>query len=146
MAAVAVFQCLASLRVEPKTTSACLRREPLLYRLEISKRNPEPGAEARLQKFPTSSARLRKSGTSPARRHEFSMFRSSAWAEVFCLFPFSVFSRRPDGTWIVLHSFCAKIEPSGTRRYMLQVQIQITSESVLFLPLSFFTLGEYNIL
>ena len=26
-----------------------------------------------------------------------------------------------------------------------QVQIQITSESVLFLPLSFFTLGEYNI-
>jgi len=29
---------------------------------------------------------------------------------------------------------------------MPQVQIQITSESVLFLPLSFFTLGEYNLI
>ena len=26
------------------------------------------------------------------------------------------------------------------------LQIQITSESVLFLPLSFFTLGEYNLI
>ena len=34
----------------------------------------------------------------------------------------------------------------GTRRYMPQVQIQVTSESVLFLPLSFFTLGKYNII
>ena len=36
-----------------------------------------------------------------------------------------------------------QIEPSGTRRQIPQVQIQITSESVLFLPLSFFALEEY---
>jgi len=29
---------------------------------------------------------------------------------------------------------------------MLHVQIQITSEGVLFLPLSFFTLGQYNLI
>jgi hypothetical protein len=39
-----------------------------------------------------------------------------------------------------------QIEPSGTRRYMSQVQIQTTSESVLFLPLSFFTLGYYHLI
>ena len=37
-----------------------------------------------------------------------------------------------------------QIEPSGTRRWMLHVHKRFTSEILLFLPLPFFALGEYN--
>jgi hypothetical protein len=36
-----------------------------------------------------------------------------------------------------------QIEPSKTRKHISHVQMQITSEGLLFLPLHFFALGEY---
>jgi hypothetical protein len=36
-----------------------------------------------------------------------------------------------------------QIGPCRTHRHIIHLQIQITSESVLFLPLAFFALGEY---
>ena len=74
------------------------------------------------------------------------------------------FSRCPTGaiiarrnalsTWDVKHIghsdpadlFGGRTPDRAFRNAQIHATIQITSESVLFLPLSFFTLGEYNLI